>query len=167
MTKGRRQCIRTSNGILCTSGELGPEDKQAVKEFGAQIRAARLKSMLVDEPIIIDPRKLKKFKVSKHPNIKPIKMVNALVQSQTAERIAQQIRSHLAPRNPKAIWQKVHSADPKRHIYREHLKAATGADRVSCMATTPSGLMLSGRCSRVTKRNGLLQNMGFFQMLAP
>ncbi|MES2201162.1 MAG: hypothetical protein V4498_02815 [candidate division FCPU426 bacterium] len=120
------------------SGPLTKKDLAAVKEFGAQIRAARDFSIANPNTIVIlDPKKLA---VEKH---------------------------HLAPKNLKVTWQKVHSADPKRNIYREHLKAATGADRVSSMATTPSGLMLSGRCSRVTKRNGLLQVMGFFQVLAP
>ncbi len=117
-------------------------DKKATKEFGTQIREARDFSIKhPDTIVVLDPRKLRSLKVLKVPTIQP--------------------------KNTKVVWQKVHSADPKRHVYREHLKAATGADRVSSMATTPSGLMLSGRCARVIKRNGLLQDMGFFQVLAP
>lgn len=71
------------------------------------------------------------------------------------------------PKNPKLRWQKVHSSDPKRAAYRKALKAAVMADRVADLATTPSGFLISGKCSRAVNKTGLLKVLGYFQILAP
>lgn len=146
----RRQCIRIPNGILCTSGEPSQEDLKAVGEFVTHIRKARAMSLNPATPsVIIDPRGKGSAKV-KVVQLGPSKVV-----------------WKFEGKNWALKWQRVHSGDPKRHIYRKALKIATGADRVADLAFTPSGLSISGKCSKVVNKAGLLKVMGYFQILAP
>ncbi len=70
-------------------------------------------------------------------------------------------------KNLTLTWQPVHAKDPKRHTYRDAIKAAVKCDRVTELAFTPSGLLISGKCHRTVNKLGRRASMGYFQILAP
>lgn len=177
-----RRCIHIPNGIICVSrgSKKGPskKDMAAVADLVRAIRAGKVLSLASDTPsVVIDPRGPGPVKVT------PIKMKNALIQSAWVEREARMaearaalaearvfvkdIAPEVAQKNLELRWQAVHAKDPKRQLYRDALKDAVKCDRVTELAFTPSGLLISGKCWRVVNKAGRKASLGFYQVLAP